>query len=138
MVAQRVHRAGGVANAIHEVDHPGQFMVSEYGNVHCRGNLTVEGGANGVRNNSVLADGAGDFRGIVFEGVKAGQTASRAAIVRGPCEVSLAKLVFPVVTNAPDGPDSGSDNTAENAVATTALRTALIADMRAAGIVVVG
>lgn len=136
MITQRVVRSGVNSNVIREGYRPGEFLVSEVSNYGCRENVTIEGGEKGVAHNSVLADVGGHDVVIVFEGVKPGETALRGVIVRGPCEVSLARLVFPTVTDAVDGPDAGTDATAENAAETSALRELLIETMRSKGIVV--
>lgn len=130
MVATRVHRSPTPnPDVIVEKDRPGEFLVSIYHEHYCHENVEIEGGVTGVAHNTVVADASGALVGIVYEGVKAGQSAQRAVLARGPAEVSLARLVFP---SAPDGADAGSDNVAE----TAALRTALLADLKAAGIVV--
>ena len=130
MVATRVHRSPGPnPETIYEKNRPGEFLVSIYHEAYCHENVVVEGGVAGVAHNTVVADANGDLVGIVYEGVPAGKSAQRAVLARGPAEVSLSRLVFP---SAPDGADVGSDNVAE----TAALKTALLADLKAAGIVV--
>lgn len=130
MVATRVHRKGVNENVLREGDRPGEFLISEMtAGYVTRENVVVNGGVNGVKHNSVIADADGDFVGIVFEGVRAGMSEPRGVLARGPAEVSASKLVFPT---APDGPDAGSDNVAE----TAALRELLLEAMAAKGIVV--
>lgn len=136
MVATRTVRTGLNPNVITEKNHPGEFLVSALGsNVHHE-NATVEGGVNGVEHNSVLINEVNEFAGIVYEGVPAGMSAPRAVLMRGPCEVSLARLVFPSDPAAVDGDSSGDVSEAEQAEADAALKTALIAEMTSAGIVV--
>lgn len=131
MVATSVHRSP-VPNpdVLREGDRPGEFLVSEVSNYGCRENVEITAGDKDIPHNSVVVPNGGKFdAAIIFEGVKAGQTVMRGAIVRGLCEVSLAKLRFP---EAPDGPDAGTDTVAE----TAALRELLIDALKSAGIVV--
>ncbi|MEF2553764.1 hypothetical protein VQ042_20860 [Aurantimonas sp. A2-1-M11] len=136
MVATRTVRIGVNENVMRENVHPGEFLVTEYAANHCRENVVVNGGVSGVAHNSVLIDGDKAFAGIVFEGVAAGRSDPRAVLMRGPAEVSLARLVFPSDPAAADGDVNGEISEAEQAAADDALRTALIAEIEAAGIVV--
>ena len=130
MVTTRVHRSPTPnPDVLREGDRPGEFLVSELGRYHTRENVQVTAVDKDIPHNSVLADVGGFDAVILFEGVKAGQTVDRGVIVRGPCEVSLAKLRFP---EAPDGADAGTDTVAE----TAALRELLIDALKTAGIVV--
>lgn len=131
MVTTRVHRSPTPnPDVLREGDRPGEFLISEVSAGYVtRENVVVNGGAAGVKHNSVIADADGDFVGIVFEGVRAGVSEMRGVLARGPAEVSAAKLVFPT---APDGADAGTDTVAE----TAALRELLIDALKTAGIVV--
>lgn len=116
-----------------EGQRAGQAIVWEVAANYCRENIVVANtGPNGIEPGTVIADADGDLIGMVIHAFDPNEEDVQVAVVaNGPAELRLPLLVFPTVTNAVDGANAGSDNTAENAAATAALRASLIDQMKA-------
>ena len=126
-------------NALFETTHrAGSCLLWEADLTFSRKVRTVDNsaGTKPIEDGTVLMNAAGDFDSVFFGfPVPAGAVQER-TVAHRDCVVRNEKLVFPKVTDAPDGADVGSDNVAENVAATIALETKLRGQMAAAGVLI--
>lgn len=116
-------------------ERAGAYLVWEVNPDFCRKILRIDNslGVAPIMPGTVLIDKVTKkFVGVLFgRPVHAGAVDDRTISYRGSAIYRGEKLVFPKVTDAPDGADPGSDNAAENAAATITLEAALRAEMAA-------